>query len=118
MSTIKTILLASTFSMVAMTGMANASDLNCTVAGGDDITMNNIEILRTNQPVVTIDGSYKTPILGNIYRIDSVDGKDISETPTFLSYNHYPSADHKLAATIQVYGQDAVRGNCIVTEQM
>ena len=80
--------------------------------------MININILRSNEPVVKIDGGYKTPILSNIYRIDGVDGQDISATPTYLSYNQYPLADHKLLATIQVYGEEAVTGLCIVTDEI
>ena len=118
MSKAKTILLATSLSLLALTGTANASDLTCTVAGGEDIVMNNIDILRTNQPIVKIDGGYKSPILSNIYRIDGVDGVDISDTPTYLSYEHYPLADHQLAATVQVYGKDAVKSLCIVTDEM
>ncbi|NRB23203.1 hypothetical protein [Shewanella sp.] len=112
------VLFASTLSIAAVTGVAQASDLTCKVKGGDDITMININILRSNEPVVKIDGGYKTPILSNIYRIDGVDGQDISATPTYLSYNQYPLADHKLLATIQVYGEEAVTGLCIVTDEI
>ncbi|MDO6619477.1 MULTISPECIES: hypothetical protein [unclassified Shewanella] len=117
MSSFKKTLLVSTLSIAALTGMAHASDLSCTVAGGDDITMANIDILRSNEPVVNIDG-YKSPILSNIYRIDAVDGQDISETPTYLLYNHYPLADHKLYAKVQVHGEEAVTGYCIVTGEI
>lgn len=118
MNTLSKVLLASTLSAVALTGMAHASDLSCKVTGGDNITMTNIDILRSNEFIVKIDGSYKTPILSNIYRIDGVEGKDISETPTYLSYKHYPSADHALVATVQVYGEPAVKGLCTVTGEM
>ncbi|AQS39328.1 hypothetical protein Sps_04222 [Shewanella psychrophila] len=110
-------LLASTLSIAAVTGGAQASDLTCK-GKGDDITMTNINILRSNESIVKIDGGYKSPILSNIYRIDGVDGQDISATPTYLSYNQYPLADHKLVATVQVYGEEAVTGFCIVTDEM
>ncbi|MCL1049418.1 hypothetical protein L2755_07250 [Shewanella abyssi] len=112
------VLLAATFSMVAVTGMAQASDLKCKVTGGDNITMTNIEILRSNESIVKIDGGYKSAVLSNIYRIDGVDGKDISETPTYLYYSQYPLADHALRATVQVYGEPAVVGLCTVTDEM
>ncbi|MFT5789868.1 MAG: hypothetical protein ACI8SJ_001988 [Shewanella sp.] len=118
MNTFKKVLLASTFGAVALTGMAHASDLTCKVSGGDNITMKNINILRSNESIVKIDGSYKSPVLSDIYRIDGVDGKDISETPTYLLYSQYPVADHALRATVQVYGEDAVTGLCTVTEEM
>ena len=117
MNLFNTVLLASTLSIAAVTGVAQASDLSCKVKGGDDITMTNITILRSNESVVNV-GGYKSPILGNIYRIDGVDGQDISATPTYLSYNQYPLADHKLFATVQVYGEEAVTGLCIVTDVM
>ncbi|QQX81340.1 hypothetical protein JK628_05600 [Shewanella sp. KX20019] len=118
MNTFNKLLLASTLSMAAITGTAQASDLKCKVTGGDDINMTNIEILRSNESIVKIDGGYKSAVLSNIYRIDGVDGKDISETPTYLYYSQYPLADHALRATVQVYGEDAVIGLCTVTEEM
>ncbi|MPY22694.1 hypothetical protein [Shewanella sp. YLB-07] len=117
MNIFNTVLLASTLSIAAVTGVAQASDLTCKIKGGD-ITMTNINILRSNESIVKIDGGYKSPILGNIYRIDGVDGQDISATPTYLSYNQYPLADHKLFATVQVYDEEAVTGLCIVTDEM
>ncbi|MFT5788895.1 MAG: hypothetical protein ACI8SJ_001003 [Shewanella sp.] len=118
MHTITKVLLTSTLSMVALTGMAHASDLTCKVTGGDDITMTNIEILRSNESIVKIDGGYKSAVLSDIYRIDGVDGKDISDTPTYLSYSQYPLANHALVATVQVYGEPAVTGLCTVTDEM
>lgn len=114
----KKILLAASLSMLAFTGTVSASDLTCTVTGSDDIVMNNIDILRSNEPMIKIDGGYKSAILSDIYRIDGVDGADISDTPTYLYYQQYPLANHKLAATVQVYGEEAVHGLCIVTEEM
>ncbi|WP_144211561.1 hypothetical protein [Shewanella donghaensis] len=118
MNLMNKILLSSTLSLASLTGMAHASDLNCTVAGGDDISMVNIDILRSNEAVVSFDGGFKSAILSNIYRIDGIDGKDISDTPTYLLYEKYPLADHMMFATVQIDGQDAVKAQCIVTGEM
>ena len=118
MNLMNKILLSSTLSMAVLTGMAHASDLNCTVADGDDISMINIDILRSNESLVKIDGSYKSAVMSDIYRIDGVNGKDISETPTYLLYDQYPLANHKLFATVQVYGEEAIKAQCIVTDEM
>lgn len=118
MTKARKIILVTSLSMLALTGSVTASDLTCTVAGGDDIVMHNIDILRSNEPIISIDGGYKSAILSDIYRIDGVDGTDISDTPTYLYYQQYPLADHKLAATVQVYGEEAVHGLCIVTDEM
>ena len=118
MNTLSKILIGSTISIAALSTGVPASDLTCKVKGADDVVMNNITILRSNESIVKIDGSYKSPVMSNIYRIDAVDGKDISATPTYLYYNHYPLADHQLLATVQVDGQEAFKGLCTVSEEM
>lgn len=118
MNTMSKLLISSTISIAALGGVAQASDLICKVKGSDDVIMKNIEILRSNQSIVSIDGSYRSPVMGNIYRIDGVDGQDISETPTYIAYTQYPLADHELLATVQVADQPAFTGMCTVTEEM
>ncbi len=118
MNTLSKLLIGSTISIAALGGMAQAGDLICKVKGSDDVIMKNIEILRSNQALVSIDGSYTSPIMNNIYRIDGVDGQDISETPTYIAYSQYPLADHELLATVQVADQPAFTGMCTVTEEM
>ena len=112
------LLIATTLGVAAMSSAVQASDLTCKVKGADDVVMNNITILRSNESIVKIDGSYKSPVMSNIYRIDAVDGKDISATPTYLYYSQYPLADHQLLATVQVDGQEAFKGLCTVSEEM
>ena len=118
MNIMSKLLIGSTLGIAALSTGVQASDLNCKVTGGDDVSMQNITILRSNESLVKIDGSYKSPIMSNIYRIDAVDGKDISETPTYLYYSHYPLADHQLWATVQIEGQEAFKALCTVTEEM
>ncbi|ABZ78304.1 hypothetical protein Shal_3764 [Shewanella halifaxensis HAW-EB4] len=118
MNILSKLLISSTIGIAALSGAAQASDLICKVKGGDDVIMKNIEILRSNQALVKIDGSYMSPTMNNIYRIDGVDGQDISETPTYIAYTQYPLADHQLLATVQVADQPAFTGMCTVTEEM
>ncbi|WP_028766524.1 hypothetical protein [Shewanella fidelis] len=118
MNKLSKLLIGSTITIAALSSVAQAGDLICKVKGGDDVVMKNIEILRSNEALVSIDGSYKSPILNNIYRIDGVDGQDISETPTYIAYGQYPLADHELRATVQVADQPAFTGMCTVTEEM
>lgn len=118
MNTLSKLLIGSTISIAALGGVAQAGDLICKIKGSDDVIMKNIEILRSNQALVKIDGGYMSPTLSNIYRIDGVDGQDISETPTYIAYTQYPLADHQLLATVQVAGKPAFTGMCTVTEEM
>ncbi|MGS0680356.1 hypothetical protein ACVBIL_04245 [Shewanella sp. 125m-7] len=118
MNIINKLLIGSTISVAALSGVAQAGDLICKVQGGDDVTMNNILIMRSNQFLVEIDGSCKSPILDNIYRIDGVNGQDISETPTYIYYTQYPLANHELLAIVQVNDKKAFTGMCTVTEEM
>lgn len=118
MNKLSKLLIGSTISIAALGSAAQAGDLICKVKGSDDVIMKNIEILRSNESLVKIDGSYRSPVLGNIYRIDGVDGQDISETPTYIAYGQYPLANHELLATVQVADQPAFTGMCTVTEEM
>ncbi|GIU23478.1 hypothetical protein L2719_05360 [Shewanella schlegeliana] len=118
MNILSKLLIGSTISIAAMSSVVQAGDLICKVQGGDDVIMKNILIMRSNQFLVEINDSCKSPIFDNIYRIDGVNGQDISETPTYISYTQYPLANHQLLATVQVADQKAFTGMCTVTQEM